>query len=167
MTRGPDRELELLGFEGKRLRTAAASLHSKRVRAIAKAWPQLTRAFWARLVGELPRYISASTVPNRPGRWPTPRHRWLCNLLGIARPLASQLAALLRVAGPELRPEDRSAAVFGQAAAEFGFDAVALAALAGWRQGKAPAEDVADIFGRVHTSATRAAEVAAALEVPE
>ncbi len=98
------------------------------------------------------------------------RHQvWLADvyLVGIARPLAIQIAALLRVAGRELPAEDRSAAIFTQAAAELGLDAVALAAVASWRQGEAPAEDVADIFGRVHASATRAAAVAAALEVPE
>jgi hypothetical protein len=87
-------------------------------------------------------------------------------LVGIARPLAIQLAALLRVAGRELPAEDRSAAIFAQAAAEFGLDAEALAALAGLREGESPAEDVSGIFGRVHASATRAAEVTAALQVP-
>jgi len=86
-------------------------------------------------------------------------------LLGVARPLAIQLAALLRAAGRQVPAEDRSAAIFAQAAAEFGLDGEALAALAALRQGEVPTADVGDIFGRVHTSATRAAEVAAGLEV--
>jgi len=88
------------------------------------------------------------------------------NLSGVARPLAIQLAALLRLAGRELPEEDRSAAIFAAAAAAFGLDASALTALAALRQGDGEVADVADLFGRVQAVATRAADVAAALEVP-
>ncbi len=49
----PDCERERRGFDGERVRTAAASLRSKRVRANAKAWPRLTLALGPDFVGEL------------------------------------------------------------------------------------------------------------------
>lgn len=87
-------------------------------------------------------------------------------LVGLARPLAIQLAALLHLAGRTLPAEDRSAAIFALAAAEFSLDADALATLAGLRQGERHEYDISDLFGRVQASVTRAAEAAAALELP-
>lgn len=85
-------------------------------------------------------------------------------LAGVARPLAIQLAVLLRVAGRAVPAEDRSAAIYAEAAAAFGLDGVALASLAELRQGEAVVEDVAALLGRVQAAVTRAAEVAAGLE---
>jgi predicted nucleotidyltransferase len=95
-------------------------------------------------------------------------------LVGVARPLAIQLAALLRVAGRRVPGEDRSAAIYAEAAAAFDLDGEALARIAELRQGdgahdhgrEATADDVVALFGRVQAAVTRAAEVAAALEVP-
>lgn len=86
-------------------------------------------------------------------------------LAGVARPLAIQLGALLRVAGRALPAEDRSAAIFAVAADAFELDGEALAALADLRQGEGDVDDVAALLGRVQASATRAAEAAGALDV--
>jgi predicted nucleotidyltransferase len=86
-------------------------------------------------------------------------------LAGVARPLAIQLSALLRLAGRALPAEDRSAAIFAAAAESFELDGEALAALADLRQGEGGADDVAALLGRVQAAATRAAEAAAALDV--
>jgi predicted nucleotidyltransferase len=87
------------------------------------------------------------------------------HLAGIARPLAIQLAVLLRVAGRAVPAEDRSAAIYAEAAAAFGLDGEALASLAELRQGVAVVEDVPALLGRVQAAVTRAAEVAAGLRV--
>jgi hypothetical protein len=87
-------------------------------------------------------------------------------LAGVARPLAIQLAALLRLTGRELPQEDRSAAIFAAASEAFGLDGEALAQLAALRQGEGGADDLADLMGRVQVASTRAAEVAAGLESP-
>lgn len=82
-------------------------------------------------------------------------------LTGVARPLAIQLTALLRLAGSDVPAEDRTAAVFAAAAEAFGLDGEALAAVADLRQGEG---DVAELFGRVQAAATRAAEAAAGMD---
>lgn len=86
-------------------------------------------------------------------------------LVSVARPLAIQLAVLLRLTGRELPEVDRSAAIYASAAAAFDLDAEALAQLAGLRQGEDGVVDVSDLFGRVQVATTRAAQVAADLEV--
>ena len=87
-------------------------------------------------------------------------------LAGVARPLAIQLAALLRLTGRELPREDRSAMIFAAASEAFGLDGEALAQLAALRQGESGADDLADLMGRVQVASTRAADVAARLEPP-
>lgn len=86
-------------------------------------------------------------------------------LAGVARPLAIQLSMLLRVTGRPLPAEDRSADLFAAAAAAFGLDGEALAILAGLRQGDGDVQDMAGLLGRVQAAVTRAAEVAAEVEV--
>jgi predicted nucleotidyltransferase len=86
-------------------------------------------------------------------------------LATTARPLAIQLAVLLRLAGRTVPAEDRSAAIFAAAAQAFGLDGEALDALAGLRQGERSVEDVRALVGRVQVAATRAADVARTLEL--
>lgn len=86
-------------------------------------------------------------------------------LAGVARPLAIQLAVLLRLAGRELPDEDRTAAIFELAAGAFGLDGEALAALAALRQGQPGAGDPAGLLGRVQVAVTVAADAAAGIEV--
>jgi predicted nucleotidyltransferase len=85
-------------------------------------------------------------------------------LTAVARPLAIQLAVLLRLAGRDLPEVDRTAAIYADAAAAFDLDAEALGQLAALRQGEGGPSDVADLFGRVQVVATRAAQVAAEME---
>ena len=86
-------------------------------------------------------------------------------LATTARPLAIQLAVLLRLAGRTVPAEDRSAAIFAAAAAAFELDAEALETLASLRQGGESVEDVRGLVGRVQVVATRAADVARSLEL--
>jgi predicted nucleotidyltransferase len=84
-------------------------------------------------------------------------------LAGTARPLAIQLASLLRLAGRQVPGEDRSAAIFAVAAEAFQLDGEALDALSGLRQGEDTVDDVAALLGRVQLAATVAAEAARGL----
>jgi predicted nucleotidyltransferase len=86
-------------------------------------------------------------------------------LATTARPLAIQLAVLLRLDGRTVPAEDRSAAVFAAAAEAFGLDGEALAALAALRQGGESPADVRAFAGRVQVAATLAADVARGLDV--
>jgi len=86
-------------------------------------------------------------------------------LATTARPLAIQLAVLLRLAGRTVPSEDRSVAIFAVAAEAFDLDAEALATLAGLRQGGESVEDVRGLVGRVQVVATRAADVARSMEL--
>lgn len=86
-------------------------------------------------------------------------------LASTARPLAIQLAVLLRLAGRPVPEEDRSAAIFAAAAEAFGLEGEALAALAALRQGEGGVEDVTALLGRVQVATSRAAEAARALEI--
>ena len=86
-------------------------------------------------------------------------------LATTARPLAIQLAVLLRLAGRTVPAEDRSAAIFAAAAQAFDLDAEALETLAGLRQGEESVGDVRGLVGRVQVVATRAADVARSLEL--
>jgi hypothetical protein len=84
-------------------------------------------------------------------------------LATTARPLAIQLAVLLRLAGRPVPAEDRSAAIFAAAAEAFDLDPEALATLASLRQGGESVEDVRGLVGRVQVVATRAADAARSL----
>jgi hypothetical protein len=70
-------------------------------------------------------------------------------LAGIARPLAIELQALLRLAGREVAGEDRTTTVFRTAAEVFAADGDALARLAALRQGEPRPDDLAALFDRV------------------
>lgn len=84
-------------------------------------------------------------------------------LVTTARPLAIQLAVLLRLAGRTVPSEDRSAAIFAEAARAFDLDGEALQTLAGLREGDESVEDVGGLARRVQVAATRAADVARSL----
>jgi hypothetical protein len=86
-------------------------------------------------------------------------------LATTARPLAIQLAALLRLDGRTVPAEDRSAAIFAAAAEAYGLDGEALAELAAVRHGEESPPDVRSLAGRVQVAATRAADVARSLDV--
>jgi hypothetical protein len=77
------------------------------------------------------------------------RDRQATILARIARPLAIELQALLRLAGRAIPGEDRTATIFRTAAEAFGADADALARLAARRQGEPVGDDPAALFDRV------------------
>lgn len=85
-------------------------------------------------------------------------------LAGVARPLALELSALLRFAGKEVPHEDRTAAILDLAAETFKLDRDALAQLAQFRQDRKPVADMAQLFGRVVETTTRAADVVAEMK---
>jgi hypothetical protein len=78
-------------------------------------------------------------------------------LVGVARPLALEAAALLRLAGKPVPAEDRTAAIFEAAASAFELDRDALARLAALRQEPEEGEPAA-LFASVLTIVTRLAE---------
>ena len=73
-------------------------------------------------------------------------------LAALARPLAIQVAALLRLAGKPVPADDRSAVLFETAAAAFAADGETLAQLARIRQGESAPGDLPALFGRVLTT---------------
>jgi hypothetical protein len=77
------------------------------------------------------------------------REAQMSSLARIARPLAIELTALLRLAGKPVPQEDRSATIFQEAAAAFGVDGETLASLAGLRQGERLKADLLALFGGV------------------
>lgn len=86
-------------------------------------------------------------------------------LLEMARPLALELSALLRLAGKNAPQEDRTAVIFEAAAQAFALDRDALARLADVRAREEPEEDdvqgeVADLYERVLATVSRAADIA-------
>jgi hypothetical protein len=81
-------------------------------------------------------------------------------LAAIARPLALELAALLRCAGKGLADEDRSRAIFAAAAPAFRLDEDALQRLAELRQNERVPPDAVSLFGRVLASLDRALQAA-------
>jgi predicted nucleotidyltransferase len=89
-------------------------------------------------------------------------------LAEAARPLALELAALLRVAGKPVPAEDRTAALFAAAAMAFDLNGATLAELDALRHGQEPApERRATLFDRTLQMLDRAAQVARGLkEVP-
>jgi len=70
-------------------------------------------------------------------------------LTNLARPLAVELAALLRLAGKEVPDDDRSQAIFQLAASTFGVDEAALERLAGLRHGQPVGDDLQGLFAQV------------------
>jgi hypothetical protein len=81
-------------------------------------------------------------------------------LVSVARPLALELEALLRLAGKQVPSVDRTAAIFDAAAQAFELDREALARLAELRAGAEPGADLADTYNRLLTTLGRAADVA-------
>jgi len=86
------------------------------------------------------------------------------SLAGLARPLAIQLIAMLRLAGKDVPAEDRSAAVFQAVAVAFDADAEALARVAALRQGQPIGDDLAALFGKVLATLARLTEQAERLK---
>jgi Nucleotidyltransferase domain len=87
-------------------------------------------------------------------------------LANIARPLALELAALLKLSGREAPAEDRTAAIFQSAGAAFQLDAPALKSMADLRIGSDSAVlDVADLYQRVLSLLERTALIAETLKV--
>jgi hypothetical protein len=80
-------------------------------------------------------------------------------LARLARPLAIEVAALLRLAGKPLPADDRSAAIFDAAATAFDLDRDALARLAALRQGGAASPDAAALYPKVLAIVARLADV--------
>jgi hypothetical protein len=76
-------------------------------------------------------------------------------LTGLARPLAVEMAALLRLAGKQVPPDDRTAAIFTAAADAFGIDRDALARLAALRQGEPVGDDLPPLFTRLLATLTQ------------
>jgi hypothetical protein len=73
----------------------------------------------------------------------------IATLKSVARPLAIDLQALLRLAGAPVPPEDRTAAIFQQAATTFAVDGSALASLAEFRQDGKYQGEIGSLFGQL------------------
>jgi hypothetical protein len=84
-------------------------------------------------------------------------------LANLARPLAIELAALLRLASRPVPREDRTAGIFQAAAVAFGLDATALARLDGIRHGERSREDAGPLFAQVLADLTRVTDKADSL----
>jgi hypothetical protein len=80
-------------------------------------------------------------------------------LARLARPLAIEVAALLRLAGKPVPADDRSAAIFDAAAAAFDVDRDALAGLAALRQGRSQPPDLLALYPKVLAVVARLADV--------
>jgi hypothetical protein len=85
-------------------------------------------------------------------------------LANVARPLAIELASLLRLAGKPVQGEDRTAAIFAAAASAFELDGNALAQLADLRADGKPPEDAPAFYGKILASVASAAERAAQMK---
>lgn len=82
-------------------------------------------------------------------------------LARVTRPLALNLAALLRLAGRTPPDDDRSALIFAAAAEAFGLDGAGLASLAAVRQGATlDGASGAALFEGVLAAVSRASEIA-------
>jgi hypothetical protein len=81
-------------------------------------------------------------------------------LVRAARPIALALGGLLQAAGHSLPDEDRSAALFAEAARAFDLDARALAELAELRQDSSTASDVDSLYDAILDTTTRAMHAA-------
>jgi hypothetical protein len=85
-------------------------------------------------------------------------------LTNVARPLALEAAALLRLAGKLVPAEDRTAAIFDAAGAAFDLDREALGRLAALRQDQDAMEDVPSLFAKMLAIVARLADIAAQLQ---
>lgn len=81
-------------------------------------------------------------------------------LIQVARPLAIALGGLLHLAGHSLPAEDRSAALFAEAASVFRLDAKALAEIAELRQDASAVPDPDSLYDAILEAATRAMHAA-------
>jgi hypothetical protein len=91
----------------------------------------------------------------------------LTNILGrVARPLAIELAALLRLAGKPVPAVDRTAALFEAAASAFDLDGNTLARLAVLREDSQPVPDAPALYQQVLAVVGRAADRAAQMKEP-
>jgi hypothetical protein len=98
------------------------------------------------------------------------RHRYLAladdpeaqaaALASVARPLALEIAALLRLAGKPVPLEDRTTALFAVAATAFDLDPDALARLAALRQNPRTKEDTPALYAKVLAITARLADLA-------
>jgi hypothetical protein len=84
-------------------------------------------------------------------------------LANLARPLALEVAALLRLEGKPVPSEDRTAIIFDTAAAAFDLDRDALGRLAALRQDQEANEDVPALFAKTLAIVARLADIAAQL----
>lgn len=81
-------------------------------------------------------------------------------LADLARPLAIEMAALLRLAGKPVPADDRTSAIFQAAAAAFDLDGEALARLAAFRQDERAREDLQPLFTRLLATLVRLTDYA-------
>jgi hypothetical protein len=81
-------------------------------------------------------------------------------LVGIARPLALELGALLRLSGKELPAQDRTSALLAEAASAFGLDAQALADLSALRQNPQANRETPALYQRVLATIAHASDLA-------
>jgi hypothetical protein len=89
----------------------------------------------------------------------------LSTVLGnIARPLAIELASLLGLAGKPVQGEDRTVAIFANAATTFDLEGTALARLAALRADGKPTDDSAALYGQVLACVARAADRASQMK---
>jgi hypothetical protein len=86
-------------------------------------------------------------------------------LVAIARPLALELAALLRLAGKELPAQDRTSSLFAEAANVFGLDTQALTDLAALRQNPQANRETPALYHRMLAVIVRASDLAAQVKV--
>jgi hypothetical protein len=102
------------------------------------------------------RFLAAATSP-----------RELTAILAdVARPLAVQLAALLRLTDRPVPDERHTAPLLDAAAVAFGLDREALRQLAQMRQEPAAAGDAAGLYGRVLETVAKAADLVGELKEP-
>jgi hypothetical protein len=85
-------------------------------------------------------------------------------LADLARPLAIEVAALMRLAGKPMPTDDRSAAIFEAAATSFDADGEALVQIAGLRHNEGPSGDLTALFGRVLVTLDRLTDHAERLQ---
>jgi hypothetical protein len=86
-------------------------------------------------------------------------------LVAIARPLALELAALLRLAGKPLPAQDRTSALFAEAASVFGLDAQALTDLAALRQNPRADRETPALYHRILAVIVHASDLAERVKV--
>jgi hypothetical protein len=80
-------------------------------------------------------------------------------LARVARPLAIELRALLRLAGKEVPAEDRTGLVLEAAAQAFELDREALVRVAQFRRQAIPADDLSSLYDRVLRTMAQAADL--------